>query len=281
MLFLYIESLSGNIILMTHCLNCSKTVSKDASFCSNCGAKIVKERITLKRILSEVVETIFGWDNKYFFTVRSLVLKPHVVLEEYVSGIRKRYVHPFTFLIIGATLMLFSFTFFLDYLIEGLQGFNADVISWLDQYIKSSDGSIKNGNNPLEDVQNSQEAILRYFNVITMALIPVYALFTYLIYRKKYNYAEHLVFNCYLQGTSILLTLIVFYISLVTHPMVYITTSYITILLYLYTFGKLLKLGAGQSIIKLLLFIVALIIFNIIALAILVGLGILITYLKT
>ena len=257
---------------MTKCLNCHKTLSKEASFCSSCGAKVITERVTLKKMLSDVAETIFGWDNKYFFTLRSLVLKPHTVLEDYVSGVRKRYVHPFTFLIIGATLVLFTFTFFLDSFMGNLEAFNMQLV---ERYkgigIKDPD---------LERVDQVQAEILKYFNLVTLLLIPLYSLFTYTIYRKTYNYAEHLVFNSYIQGAGFVIALIFFYLSLATHPMVYSITTFATWSLHAYVFGKLYRLGVGTSILKLILFNIMFVIFIVAAIALMALIGILIAYLK-
>ncbi|TAI47870.1 DUF3667 domain-containing protein [Flagellimonas allohymeniacidonis] len=257
---------------MPNCLNCHEPIAKKASFCLYCGAKVVQERITLKRILSDFVETFFGWDNKYFFTTWSLVVRPHVVLEEYASGVRKKYVPPLTYLIIGATLVLFSLTFFLDTYMNDLQGINEN--------LKASFGIPEVKNTEGLEGQVSQEIqgqIIKYFNLVTLILIPIYALFTSLIYRKTYNYAEHLVFNSYIQGTSLVFIFIFFYISLLTHPFIYSITTFITIFLYLYSFGKLFKLDAGTSILKLFLFLVMFVIFIVVFIALLVGIALLIS----
>ncbi|UII74492.1 DUF3667 domain-containing protein [Flagellimonas sp. HMM57] len=252
---------------MPHCLNCHETISKEASFCFHCGARVVKNRITLKRILSEIAETIFGWDNKYLFTARLLVVRPHIVLEEYTKGVRKKYVHPFTYLIIGATLVLFSFTLFLDNFMEHLQAFSEKM---KDLY----------GGAQLKDTQKVQREIIEYFNITTLILIPVYSLFTYFIYRKTYNYAEHLVFNSYIQGTSFIFIFVFFYISLLTHPLVYSITTFITFFLYIYSFGKLFKLDLGTSILKFFLFIVLFSAFIIILMALLIAIVFLLSYLN-
>lgn len=258
--------------LMTNCLNCHNNISKEALFCPNCGAKVITERITLKRILSDIAETIFGWDNKYFYTLKSLIIRPHLVLEDYVKGVRKRYVHPFTYLIIGATLVLFSFTFFLDNFMEHLNEFN---IKLAENY-----KNIGVKNLDLQSTDKIQSEILKYFNIVTLLLIPLYSLFTFIIYRKTFNYAEHLVFNAYIQGTGFIIALIFFYISLLTHPLVYSLALFGTWVFHAYVFGKLYRLDAGISILKLVLFHIMLIIFVILLIAFIVLVSILFAYLR-
>lgn len=257
---------------MTKCLNCYQRLSKEASFCANCGAKIVTQRITLKGITTEVAETIFGWDNKYFVTLRGLILKPHLVLKEYVCGIRKRYVHPFTFLVIGATLALFTFSFFLDNFIADLQAFNL-------QMIKGNNGvGIKNLD--LDQVDHIQAEILKYFNIVTLLLIPIYSLFTFIIYRKTFNYAEHLIFNAYVQGTGFIIVLVFFYLSLATHPLVYIMATMALWFYHTYVFGKLYTLNIWASILNLLLFFIMFAVFIVMVITLVVLVALLIANLS-
>ncbi len=257
---------------MSNCLNCTSALGDHMHYCSNCGAKIVSQRITLKRILSEVAETILGWDNKYFFTLRALIIKPHIVLEEYVSGVRKKYVHPFTFLIIGATLTLFTFTFLLDNFVENLQAFNMRLVERYKAFgIQEWD---------LERVDRLQAEILKYFNIVTLLFIPLYSLLTYIIYRKTYNYAEHLIFNAYARGTIFIITLIFFYLSLITHPILFFISTLATWFVHAYIFGRLHNLGIVMSILKLVLFNILLSVSIIILLVLMVLVMILIAYIN-
>ncbi|MDT0606576.1 DUF3667 domain-containing protein [Croceitalea rosinachiae] len=254
------------------CKNCNEKLRKDDRYCSNCGAKIVYNRITLKRILSDAAETVFGWDNKYFYTLRSLVLKPHIVLEDYVSGVRKRYVHPFTFLIIGATLTLLTFTFFLDQFMGNLEAFNIRLVErYNGMGVKDLD---------LDRVDKVQAEILKYFNIVTLLLIPLYSIFTYTIYRKTFNYAEHLVFNAFVQGTGFIFAIVFFYLSLITHPMVYSLTTLAIWFIHAYIFGKLFRLNVGMSFLKLILFNIMSAVSLIVIVGVMVLIGILIAYLK-
>ena len=76
------------------CKNCHYRLSEDNSYCSQCGGKIIRNRLTLKNLFEHISETFFNYDNKLFRTLRDLTLRPHVVIDDYVSGIRMRYVNP-------------------------------------------------------------------------------------------------------------------------------------------------------------------------------------------
>ena len=99
-----------------NCKNCNEILENDALFCDNCGAKIVKNRITFKFLMLELF-SVLGFNNLFFTTLKKMFLAPNEVLNEYLNGIRKRYVNPFAYLAVGAALSLIIFNFFSkDYL---------------------------------------------------------------------------------------------------------------------------------------------------------------------
>ena len=94
------------------CKNCNSPISENSKFCTNCGAKIITNRITVKGLLTDISQNIFGWDNKFFLTVKTMFARPQSLLREYITGTRKKYMNPFTFLALGAAISLFVFNFF-------------------------------------------------------------------------------------------------------------------------------------------------------------------------
>ncbi len=130
-------------------------------------------------------------------------------------------------------------------------------------------------------VTNSSQFMLKYFNLIVILFIPLYTFIAFMVYRKPYNYAEHLIINSYIQSISFLVTSIIFTISVFTTPSVYLVTIFFLILYYTYAYGKLYHLSLAESILILLIFIGILII-SIISIGILsFVLGITIKYLST
>lgn len=63
-----------------NCKNCNTQIEETAKYCSNCGANVVIERLTIKKTWSEVVSDFFGWDNKYLVTTKERVVSPEVIL---------------------------------------------------------------------------------------------------------------------------------------------------------------------------------------------------------
>lgn len=97
-----------------NCKNCKDPLEKDAQFCDNCGAKVITSRITFKFLITDLFINVFGIDSKFFLTLRKMLTHPQNVINEYLKGVRKRYVNPFAFLAVGAALSVIIYNFYAD-----------------------------------------------------------------------------------------------------------------------------------------------------------------------
>lgn len=255
-----------------NCKNCEDPLEKNAQFCDNCGAKVITNRITFKFLISEIL-TVIGIESLYFNTFKKMFLAPQDVLNEYLTGVRKRYVNPFAYLAVGAALSLLVFNFFADDFIAIQASVNQENIAELQKLANKDLSSISNISDvELQKLKTQQQSariqlqfqdkwmrlMLKYFNLITFLFLPIYALISKWTYRKPHNYGEHIVMNAYLQGTTMYISVITFFIAMVTHPLVYILSTLVYILYYLFAFGKLYNHSFKKSILKLLRFIIVL-----------------------
>ncbi len=237
------------------CKNCSSTLINYSFYCNQCGSKVISERITVKNTLEDAFQNYVGWDNKFLITLKYLILKPGVLLTEYYNGTRKKYINPFTFLTIGMAINLFAFNSFDEEFLSVMNDFNESQINWYGEIIG---GPFSNPEFKAEQLAKSAESskfTLKYFNILVIALLPIYTLIAFLIYRKPYNYAEHIIANCYIQGFSFLTTAFIFFIAIWIHPSLYLLIYPLLIFYYTYVYGKLYKLTTGQSILKVILFL--------------------------
>lgn len=83
---------------MKNCKNCQTLLVDESDFCYQCGAKIIRNRLTLKNLFTHLVETFFSYDNAFLRTVN-----PNDVIDSYVSGVRKKYIAPLAFFAIAIT----------------------------------------------------------------------------------------------------------------------------------------------------------------------------------
>ncbi|MFH6603346.1 DUF3667 domain-containing protein [Maribacter algicola] len=237
------------------CKNCKSELSETSNFCDECGAKVVKKRITAIGLLSDIVQNVFGWDTKYFFTIRTLITEPGLLFKEYLEGTRKKYVNPFTFLVIGMTVAILTFNFFDEQFIEANKGAQKAQMEWMAEKLGGPYASGEFQAEQLESSEKQTRFMLKYFNILVVLLLPIYSFLAFIIYRRPYNYGEHIVINSFIQGLSFISISILFLISLVTHPLLYGLNSLLLLVFYTYAYGKLYRLSLGQSILKVLLFI--------------------------
>ena len=238
-----------------NCKNCKNQIKETQKFCSYCGAKIVINRISTRNIFKNFIKDFFSLDNKYFLTITTLLLQPKLILKEYIEGTRKKYVAPFTFLAIGMALAMLIFNEFSDNYIELSNVVNEKQFDIIEGQFENTEGIEKQRIESKEMTIKIQNYTLKYFNILTLILIPFYALIAFLVYRKPYNYGEHLIITCYIQGVLFLSAILFFFLGIIINPAIYYLSLPIAIIYYLYAYGQLYDLTFGKTLIKLLKFI--------------------------
>lgn len=114
---------------------------------------------------------------------------------------------------------------------------------------------------------------LRYFNLMAFLFLPIYALYSKWTFRKPYNFGEHIVINAYLQGSTMYISLIAFFLAILINPKIYTFSIFVFMLYYLYSFSRLYQYNWKQIILSVLRFILVGIIFSIILMIVLVLIG--------
>ena len=86
------------------CKNCDTRLRTDFLYCPACGGKVIRNRITIKNLWTDVLERYFNLDNTFVNTFVHLFSKPEVVIEGYLQGLRRKYLNPISYLGIALTL---------------------------------------------------------------------------------------------------------------------------------------------------------------------------------
>ena len=272
-----------------NCKNCNHTLNDDAHFCQNCGAKIVVDRITFKALLLDVFINVFGFDSRFFTTLRTVARQPHVVINDVLSGVRKRYMNPFAFLAVGAAISLLVFNYFdeefrlvnsevnWEQIQENKRLANMDISSMeglTQKEIKRLETQKQGAQFQLKFLDGYMNFMLQYYNIFSFVFLLIYAALSKWTYWKPHNFGEHIVINAYIFGFTIYLSLILFFLAITIHPSIYTYSVFIYIVFYMFAFGKLYKLSIGKNILKLLRFLLGLLIFFAISMLIGVAVGI-------
>lgn len=204
------------------CKNCNTNLEPDNSYCFNCGAKVVKERITIKYLYLVLMSSL-GWDNRFWATFRDLILRPGLVIDKYLKGTRKMYTDPFTFLAIALTVCVLSISFYTDEMIEISMDYQFELpethSNSLTDSIDSENISQQDSIAYSEGIQNFSkkmvEFMIKFYYYISFLSLPFFTFIAFLVFGKPNNYAEHLVINSYIIGLTSLLSILLFFAALI------------------------------------------------------------------
>jgi len=187
------------------CVNCKYEHEYD--YCSNCGQKAAVPKITFKSILTDAFSMITNMDRGILYNIKSLILNPGIIVNDYINGKRRPIFNPVSFLIISTTLYLLANSY--------IDRDNTSV------EIKSSVYSIG------YEAGRFIKGNFKYFWIFSIFWL---GLSTKMLF-GKYNYVEHLVISAFVIGLSTLLSiigLVLFKLNLIFNPIMYIFITWMT-----------------------------------------------------
>jgi hypothetical protein len=203
------------------CANCGLQLFEENKFCPQCGQKFRDLNISISHLFGEAIEGFLHLDNKSFQTVWKLIRYPGFLTSEFIKGRRVRYVAPVRLYI------LISFIFFLflglpnrksgvpeknDSSVFSISfyGINSSDIhgftpAQLDSVLRKKDIKPTAFNkyliNQLKRIGAGgkgefRNLLMKAVSYMMFALMPVFAMFVYLIHRKnKLRYLGALIFS--------------------------------------------------------------------------------------
>lgn len=223
-------------------------------------------RISWKSLTGHFLEQL-NLERGLGYTVKQLLLRPRIAIQEYLFEDRHRMVKPLGFLLLVVAIAAYLSSFLLD--------FENDLgpLMAKDPFFQSLPEDVRNLF--IQFFNLSQQ----YFNLFLMSNIPTTTLATYLLFREKQlNFPEHLVINVYIFSvqTLMILPLIPFMVKV---PLLSILLLIINVSYFYYALTKIFQESWKAGAIKtLVVFILAQFLQGII-IGILLGLMALITYL--
>ncbi len=163
------------------CKNCGYLSDEGFDYCPQCGAKVIRNRLTFGNLWNDIIHRYFDIDNTFLRTFIHLITKPEVVIDGYIHGVRKKYINPISYFALALTL-------------AGLQVFLSRKF-----FTEAYDLSAITVSGQEEFANSMMLSIQEYSSLITMLMIPVYALMARIVFFnvKKYNYTELLVVFLY------------------------------------------------------------------------------------
>lgn len=222
------------------CKNCDARLRTDYLYCPACGAKVIRNRITIKNLWTDFLERYFNLDNTFIRTVVHLTTTPEVVIEGYLQGIRRKYLNPISYMGIAITL---------SGLIVFLMVKSGDAINF---------NMINNGVTTKYQ-EKLMDFILDYQALIFLLFVPMMTIAGWLCFdQKRYNFAERTIIFMYALAHYSLVIFLPSIIVLFFIPEQYVNFSLIAMpLMMAYTTYVIVRISKSRGvklIVRLLLF---------------------------
>lgn len=180
---------------MENCQNCNEIIT--ASFCGNCGQKKYK-RIDRKYIWDEIQYTFLHTNKGFLYSAKNIIKNPGKTAREFIGGNRVNHYKPIL----------------LAFVLSGISTFISFKVIGLSQIMNTFNSEKKVSSQFMNDYTTIFNS---YNSILMLLLIPLFALFTKLAFRKwGNNYYEHVVINAYVLCFYTLFSIIV------TYPIMYL-----------------------------------------------------------
>jgi len=182
---------------MVECKNCGNGF--EGNYCNLCGQPAETHRINFKFLWHDIQHGLFHFDKGIVHSLGHLCWHPGITIQEYLEGKRIGHFKPLSMVLVLATIYGLLKHFFLHEVKEPAKiiinnkSLNSDTINAVFEWV------------------NSHGAIM------ALLVVPIYALASYLAYRKeKYNFVEHLVLNAYTSSLRLFITILLFPLVILT-----------------------------------------------------------------
>jgi len=242
--------------MTTNCKNCNAELQ--GNYCSNCGQSAETHKINGHYLWHDIQHGLLHLDKGILFTTKELFTRPGNSIRDFLEGKRVKHFKPISLVLVLAGMYGLLFHFF--------------KIDMFANYIVIS-GSGEKADHIREVIHKTSEWISQHYAILALLQIPIFAIGTYLCFRKGgYNFMEHLIINTFIVGQRLMLHIITFplyYISSGT-SMLIMTDRIINLIGYSLAIWTIIQLFKNQKK-KILKTIVSLLISFIIIILVLLG----------
>jgi hypothetical protein len=195
------------------CLNCGATV--DANFCSSCGQENTDYRVSLRRLLGDLVDEVFQLESRLWRSLWTLFRHPGRLTVEYAAGHRVRYTTPLRLYLLASVAYFFvaSITPRAQIPKSALGDFKAKVTidatdspaqRELGRKLQQRIDGLRD--NPQAAFDRMFAALLEWSPRLMALLLPFFALLTFAFFRRpRLYFVEHLVFALHMHAATFVL----------------------------------------------------------------------------
>ena len=223
------------------CKNCKAQLYDTHNFCPECGAKVIRNRLSFQNLWEDFKTRFLDYDNTFLITLSHLFSRPEQVIGGYISGVRKRYMDPLSYLGIALTL-------------TGVQIFVTRKIS------DRIDWDVYNQEVNPELTQKLMDAVFDYSSLIFLLYIPVFAFAARVTMNMlNFYFSEAIIIFVYIMAQWSIAFFLPTLVILLTFPEYYMQLSFpilVFIIMYsIYCLQRLQNLSIDTLVWRSLLFI--------------------------
>jgi hypothetical protein len=172
---------------MNICKNCDHKY--EGNYCNLCGQPNDVQHFTILYFLKETFFSSLDIEGGFFHTIKLLAIKPASSIREYLKGRRLRLYVPGKFLLIFGAIATFIT---IKYQVVTMAT-DEDLPFFLQLF-----------QNVGFDTMGFFRYAEEFTTLVNIFAIPVFSLFTWVFFQKKYNYAENLVLNTYITAMQLI-----------------------------------------------------------------------------
>ena len=244
------------------CKNCNAPINEHQRYCFECGARIIKNRLTFKSLFRQLNAEFLSVDNKIFKTFIHLFTKPEVVINGFIDGTRKKYSNVIQYFALALTLAGIQ-VFLMEFFFKEELDSTFELLQSLDSNTLPKKESSKP--NPFDFGFESFNDINKYQSIIYIITIPIYAVATWLINfivkpHRHFNFTEHLVLNIYYYAQVIIITSLLSILFLcfgLNYLLISGLVSVLTFIFLFYTLKRVFRLDIWNAIAYFMLVMIA------------------------
>lgn len=175
-----------------YCLNCDTRLH--GKFCHSCGQKATSASVNVHHFVHEATHEFLHLDGKILRTLKLLVTKPGQLTVEFLEGRRARYISPLR-VYLTFSLIFFTLAAILPRGLDGAvkvksgeTGLQGDT-----EFERRLEAGLSKAERDTDLIGN---AVMKHLPKVMFGLMPVFALITWLFYRKQRRfYIPHLYYS--------------------------------------------------------------------------------------
>jgi len=222
-----------------NCKNCHTELQEQDDYCTKCGGKVIRNRLSFRNLFEHLSETFFNYDNKLLRTFVGLFKNPEDVIVGYIDGVRKKYINPISFFGLALTLSGLSIFILKKFYIEHIDF--SQLFEGFQMHEEAFTGTF--------------DSTLEYNSLFYSLLVPLLAIISWVVFlNKKYNFTEHIIIYLYSMSLLSIIMVLTGQLVLFISPQSYFLFGIISwpfmFIYHCYILKRIFKLSIGSLMLK-------------------------------